>query len=197
MICGSCFESKHDGHSVRSLKRYLEEQIQCKFGESLFDGASTYLSQLDSFLQSNSSIIDHLRNELSSIEADSLLAHQHKIIVSDFLKLSRIETQNDENEVALLLALWKMYSLDLNAFPANEQSEEDGYCFSRSGSFAQSSPVQTEVSVDAKSAQKEEPDFVHGSVNSAFVSPEGKAGPKTESKRLKISQCIGMHERLL
>ena len=110
MICGTCFENDHDGHTTRSLKQHLQEEVRLKFGRSLFEGLSGHLSSLDAVIQKKEAELALLRFALSA-------ARSHKEFVSDVLK-------HLEQETPSLSTLWKLVKLDVVDILSIESKDE-------------------------------------------------------------------------
>ena len=113
IICGTCFENDHDGHSARSLKRHLQEKVHSMLGHSPIEGLSSYISTLDDVIQNEESDVANLEAQLDSVKSRYSLARHHKYVVSELLKDLEQETIGEGNFNASLLSLWKMSNLDI------------------------------------------------------------------------------------
>ena len=61
MICNDCTEDEHDGHFVRSLKKYLIAKVQSLFGNSWRDGIANYREKLEKMRASQKFEIQNLK----------------------------------------------------------------------------------------------------------------------------------------
>ena len=80
MICVSCFEPEHDGHSVRSLKTYLVGQVESIFG-------APFRQRISEWRESLEKLISFKKSQFEEVEKDLKTAQKLRDEIDDCLKV--------------------------------------------------------------------------------------------------------------
>ena len=68
MICEDCFENNHDGHLVRKMKKYLEEEYQKFLKMDLIEGLNKFQAHLEDTQKTVSIRLHYRKNEVTKLQ---------------------------------------------------------------------------------------------------------------------------------
>ena len=107
MICALCFETEHDGHSVRSLKNYLTQKLESQLGKNRLNSRVRELS--DNLTQS----IELMKVRKVSLEKDITEALQKQEVIDDYCKFLT-SGDGDVKKSREIILLYRLSRLDLS-----------------------------------------------------------------------------------
>ena len=107
MICASCLEGQHDGHSVRALKKYLMGRIESQFEKPLFEGIVEYRENLIRYIDSRESKLADIKFQTEHIQKEIRSAQNQKTIIDEYYSkfVNKDTCGQHVNETKLLLRI--------------------------------------------------------------------------------------------
>ena len=88
-VCGKCINGSHDGHSIRSLTRYLVDEMQQKLKKDFPKGLSAYVELAKQLLDSCDAHVLSLQNQITEIQ-------QHKVAINEKKSVAESYSQQFE-----------------------------------------------------------------------------------------------------
>ena len=141
MICALCFETEHDGHSMRSLKNYLTQKLESQLGKNRVNSKVRELR--DNLTKS----VEQMKVRKVSIENDITETLQKQKVIDDYCKFLT-SSDGDVKKSREIILLYRLSQLDLS-----QLSRPSGFSYLPSGSDV--SKVEAPASETSKASVSE------------------------------------------
>ena len=115
IICEDCFENNHDGHLVRKIKKYLEEEIQKFLKMDLIQGLNKFQTHLEETQKTVSTVLESRKNEVTKLQLFRKNASQLRDKINLYLisKSDRNQSNSSVCETDLLIDIHRLLELGL------------------------------------------------------------------------------------
>ena len=114
MICNECFETDHDDHSVRNLKKHLTSKVESLFGKSWREGIANYRESLKTLIDSRNLEREKLEHLLEEMNKELQSAQLQASVIDRCIEtLSRGNDEKRANETLCLLNLSNLELLEI------------------------------------------------------------------------------------
>ena len=115
MVCEDCFEDTHDGHMVRKMKKYLEEEIQKFLKMDLIEGLNKLQVHLEETQKTVSTVLESRKNEVTKLQLFRKNASQLRDKINLYLISKRNPNQSTSSvcETDLLIDIHHLLNPNL------------------------------------------------------------------------------------
>ena len=115
MICEDCFEDTHDGHLVRKIKKYLEEEVQNFLKMDLIRGLNKFQTHLEETQKTVLTVLESRKHEITKLQLLTKNASQLRDKINLYLisKNDPIQSNSSVCETDLLIDIHHLLKPEL------------------------------------------------------------------------------------
>ena len=166
MICNVCFGENHDGHLVRSLRKYLEDRFKIKMAKSFPKGVDSYHQEAEAIIGQCDEKIKSLKSELKKWKECRETTLERKRIVDQW-KPALSESLSFKNSDYNYVMLFLNQDFQLPKLPKQKSKQPTNV--SSTGDFYQDIPLPSAPSIAEISSNSNQNGFVDSLVSSEMV----------------------------